>query len=58
MTFSARELRQLALPLLACIALLAAGSGLITWAESSRIAEARALAAARADRRKLPKALW
>jgi hypothetical protein len=50
MTFSARELRQLALPLLACIALLAAGSGLITWAESSRIAEARALAAARADR--------
>lgn len=50
MTFSARELRQLALPLLACIALLAAGSGLITWTESKRAAAIQALAAARADR--------
>ena len=30
MILSAREFRQLALPLLACIALLAAGSGLIS----------------------------
>jgi hypothetical protein len=50
MTFSARELRQLALPLLACIALLAAGSALITWTESGRTAEERALTAARAAR--------
>jgi len=50
MTFSARELRQLALPLLACIALLAAGSALITWTEGRRAAEERALTAARAER--------
>lgn len=50
MTFSASELRQLALPLLACIALLAAGSGLITWTESMHAAAERGLTAARADR--------
>jgi hypothetical protein len=50
MTFSAPELRQLALPLLACIALLAAGSGLITWTEGQRVAQERTLTAARAER--------
>lgn len=50
MTFSARELRLLALPLLACVALLAAGSALITWTESRRMAEESALTAARAAR--------
>lgn len=50
MSFSARELRQLALPLLACIALLAAGAALIAWAEGKRVAEEGALSAARAER--------
>ncbi|MDH4172929.1 MAG: hypothetical protein OEV97_04215 [Betaproteobacteria bacterium] len=50
MILSAREFRQLALPLLACIALLAAGSGLITWTEGKRVAEERMLTAARAER--------
>jgi len=50
MTFTARELRQLALPLLACIAFLAAGAALIAWSESRRVAEARTLAEARVER--------
>jgi len=50
MSFSAQELRQLALPLLACLALLAAGSALITWTESKRAAEERTLVAARVER--------
>ncbi|MGH8722326.1 MAG: hypothetical protein ACREU4_10100 [Burkholderiales bacterium] len=50
MSFSARELRLLALPLLACLALLAAGATLITWSENRHAAEERALAAARAER--------
>ncbi|MEO8717072.1 MAG: hypothetical protein ABI423_02495 [Burkholderiales bacterium] len=50
MTFSARELRQLALPLLACAALLAAGSAQIAWTSSKRTAEERALSAAREER--------
>jgi len=50
MTFSARELRLLALPVLACIALLAAGSALIIWTTGKRVAEERALAAAREER--------
>ncbi|MEX2239419.1 MAG: hypothetical protein WD775_01860 [Burkholderiales bacterium] len=50
MNFSAPELRQLALPLLACIALLAAGSALITWTEGRHAAAERALTAARAER--------
>jgi len=49
-TLSARELRQLALPLLACVALLAAGGALIAWTETGRIAEERALAEARMER--------
>lgn len=36
MSFTARELRLLALPLAACIALLAAGSVLITWTQGKR----------------------
>jgi hypothetical protein len=50
MSFSAQELRQLALPLLACIALLAAGSALISWTEARHAAAERALTAARAER--------
>lgn len=50
MTFSTSELRQLALPLLAGLAMLAAGSALITWTEGKRAAAERALIAARADR--------
>lgn len=50
MSFSATELRQLALPLLACLALLGAGSALITWTEARSAAADRALAAARAER--------
>ncbi|HEY4637382.1 MAG TPA: hypothetical protein VIH23_03880, partial [Burkholderiales bacterium] len=50
MSFSAQELRQLALPLLACLALLGAGSALITWTEGSHAAAERALTAARAER--------
>jgi len=50
MTFSARELRQLALPLVAFIALVAAGSGLVTWTENERTAAERDLTAARVAR--------
>ncbi len=50
MTFSARELRQLALPLLACLALLGAGSAFIAWTEAKRVGAERALTAARAER--------
>lgn len=50
MTFTARELRQLALPLAALIALVGAGSALITWTETRHAVQARTLAAARTDR--------
>ncbi|HEU4645254.1 MAG TPA: hypothetical protein VFS80_06790, partial [Burkholderiales bacterium] len=50
MSFSALELRQLALPLLACLVLLGAGSALITWTEGGHAAAERALTAARAER--------
>lgn len=50
MNFTARELRLLALPLLACIVLLAAGSALITWTQGRRAVEARALGEARVER--------
>jgi hypothetical protein len=50
MSFSVQELRQLALPLLACLVLLGAGSGLITWTEGGHAAAQRALTAARAER--------
>ncbi|MGH8687510.1 MAG: hypothetical protein ACREVQ_07355 [Burkholderiales bacterium] len=50
MNFTARELRVLALPLLACLVLLAAGSALITWTQGRRTAEAGALSEARTER--------
>jgi hypothetical protein len=50
LSFSSQELRQLALPLLGCVALLAAGSALITWTARQRVAEERSLAAAREER--------
>ena len=50
MTFTARELRRLALPLLACIALLAAGSALIIWTQGEHAAAVRARAEARVER--------
>jgi hypothetical protein len=50
MNFTALELRQLALPLVAFIALLGAGSALVTWAESRLDAQASVLADARGER--------
>jgi hypothetical protein len=50
MNFTALELRQLALPLLAFIVLLGAGSALITWTEARATAQSRALAEARGER--------
>lgn len=50
MNFSARELRQLALPLIACLVLLGAGSALITWTEAREAAQQAELDAARAER--------
>jgi hypothetical protein len=50
MSFSAQELRQLVLPLLACLILLGAGAGLVVWSQERLAAEARTLAAARAER--------
>ena len=50
MNFTALELRQLALPLVAFIALLGAGSALITWTESRLGAQASVLADARGER--------
>ena len=50
MSFTARELRLLGLPLLACIALLAAGSALITWTQGKRQAAQATLAESRIAR--------
>ena len=50
MNFSAQELRQLALPLLACLALLGAGFALITWSEGRAAARAVELKTAQEDR--------
>lgn len=49
MNFSGQELRQLALPLLAGLALLGAGAALVIWSQERQATEARALAAVRAD---------
>lgn len=49
MNFSGQELRQLALPLLAGLALLGAGAALVIWSQERQAVEARALAAVRAD---------
>jgi hypothetical protein len=48
--FTAGELKVLALPLLACIALLAAGAALVAWTQVEQRAAAGALTAARAER--------
>jgi hypothetical protein len=50
MNFSKEELKKLALPLLICLALLAAGAGLIWSANGSLVAAKRQLAAAQAER--------
>lgn len=50
MNFTARELRQLALPLLACLALLAAGAALLAWTLGERHAATRELTSARVER--------
>ena len=50
MNFSADELKRLALPLLACLALLGAGAGLVLWAQGEERAATRVLAAVRMER--------
>ena len=50
MNFSADELKRLALPLLACLALLGAGAGLVLWAQGEERAATRELAAVRMER--------
>jgi len=47
MIFTTAEFRKLALPLLALVALLGAGAGLILWVQGEQSAAARELAAAR-----------
>ena len=47
MSFTAQELKKLILPLLACVALLAAGAALIAWARQEQREAGRELAAAR-----------
>lgn len=50
MNLTAREIRQLALPLLAFVVLLAAGVWLVVWSMDKRAVDATVLAAARQDR--------
>ena len=50
MNFSADELKRLALPLLACLALLGAGAGLVLWTQGEERAATRELAAVRMER--------
>ena len=50
MNFSADELKRLALPLLACLALLGAGAALVVWTQGAERAATRELAAVRAER--------
>jgi hypothetical protein len=50
MNFTAADLKKLALPLLALVALLGAGAGLILWAQHEHKSAERQLAAARAER--------
>ena len=50
MNFSADELKRLALPLLACVALLGAGAGLVVWTQGAERAATRELAAVRVER--------
>ena len=50
MNFTNQELKALALPLLACLALLGAGAGLIAWTQHEQRAAVRELAGAREQR--------
>ena len=50
MNLTAREIRQLALPLLAFVVLLAAGVWLVVWSMDKRAVDVTVLAAARQDR--------
>jgi len=50
MNFSAAELKLLALPLLACLALLGAGAGLVAWQQGEQRVATRELAAVRIER--------
>lgn len=50
MNFTAREIRLLVLPLLACLALLGAGAALVAWTQGDRRAATSELAAVRAER--------
>ena len=50
MNFTAREIRQLALPLLACVALLGAGAALVAWTQGGQRAAVHELMAVRAER--------
>jgi len=50
MNFTATELKALALPLLACVLLLAAGAALIAWTQQHQHAAAGELSAAREQR--------
>jgi len=52
MNFTAKDLKKLVLPLLALIALIGAGAGLIVWTQRVETAAARELAAARTERGK------
>jgi len=50
MTFTTQELKALALPLLACLVMLAAGTVLIAWTQQEQRAAGGELAAARVER--------
>jgi len=50
MNFTAREIGQLALPLLACVALLGAGAALVVWTQGDQRAAQSDRAAVRAER--------
>ena len=50
MNFTNQELKTLALPLLACLALLAAGAGFIAWTQQTLRSSERQLGAAREQR--------
>jgi len=50
MNFTNQELKTLALPLLACLVLLGAGTGFIAWTQHQQGAAARELAASREQR--------
>lgn len=50
MSFTAEELRKLALPIAVLVALLAAGAGLIAWAQQAQRSGVQQLAAARTER--------